>query len=351
MKYTGMPHMPIQLAVLTWLVFLLFTHPVDGIAANRLYDKRFQERLEKAVSGDRRAQYRLGLLYLRGNEVKKDLKKARIWLEKAAEQGYAKAFYRLGMLHVSKRYGMYNPAKAFAYFRKGAAKKHAESQYSLALAYYKGTGTAQDKTKALYWARQAKKNKVHKAAVLLQKLQQPQTADTGNHEGTRKPAVKKIAADDKPAKPRTKKQPGAMFADSSKARNRVFSGLWMQDGKPAKYLPSGLNRCHVAGPVITCTSKKLRKSTDGYRSVYRVRTVLSGFAKDGSFKATYRINYLSVSPKKKTGRQPGQDESDIPTPGWHDESTMRCKILGFYNLRCYTQDLQVRRYLRLNKKF
>ncbi len=313
------------------LFILLFSHTLATIAADRPYDKkRFQEQLEKAVSGDHRAQYRLGLAYLRGNGVKKDLRKARIWLEKAAEHGNARALYKLGMLHVSRRYGMYNPASAFRYFRQGAAKKHAESQYSLALAYYKGAGTAKDTDKAIYWARQAQKNHVNKAAVLLEKLRQQQSTA---------------------AEPNTQKRPVAAD-DIARTIKQVYSGLWTQDGKPAIYLPSGLNRCHVAGPVITCMSRKLRKSTDEFRGVYQVRSVLSAFTSDGSFKTTYRIRYLSVSPKKKhKNKQPGLEESRIPTPGWQNESTMRCRILGAYNLRCYTQDQQVKRYLRLSKKF
>ena len=52
-----------------------------------------------AEQGNRRAQYQLGLLYARGDGVRKDLTVARDWLRKAAMQGHPKAQFFLGQMY------------------------------------------------------------------------------------------------------------------------------------------------------------------------------------------------------------------------------------------------------------
>ena len=53
--------------------------------------KKLQWQLERAEKGSDPAQYALGMRYLEGKGVDKDLKKARKWLTESAKQGNAEA--------------------------------------------------------------------------------------------------------------------------------------------------------------------------------------------------------------------------------------------------------------------
>ncbi|GHT72265.1 hypothetical protein AGMMS49950_10680 [Endomicrobiia bacterium] len=56
------------------------------------YDKKTIYHLNmKAQQGDDEAQFKLGVIYLKGDGVKQDYKKAFKWYKKSAEQGNARA--------------------------------------------------------------------------------------------------------------------------------------------------------------------------------------------------------------------------------------------------------------------
>ena len=56
--------------------------------------------LTEAEKGDAQAQRNLGMMYLNGNQVKKDRKEAAKWLRKSAEQGNAKAQAHLALMYL-----------------------------------------------------------------------------------------------------------------------------------------------------------------------------------------------------------------------------------------------------------
>jgi len=66
--------------------------------------------------GSRQAQYQLGLLYARGDGVKKDFIKAREWLHKAAVQGHPKAQFYLGQMYAFGDGGEKDYAEAVTWF-------------------------------------------------------------------------------------------------------------------------------------------------------------------------------------------------------------------------------------------
>jgi len=66
--------------------------------------------------GNRQAQYQVGLLYARGDGVKKDFIKAREWLYKAAIQGHPKAQFYLGQMYAFGDGGKKDNAKAVTWF-------------------------------------------------------------------------------------------------------------------------------------------------------------------------------------------------------------------------------------------
>ena len=49
----------------------------------------------RADAGDAHGQYALGCMFQNGDFVPKDVEQARLWLQRAAEQGYRQAIKRL----------------------------------------------------------------------------------------------------------------------------------------------------------------------------------------------------------------------------------------------------------------
>ena len=78
------------------------------------------------------AEYQLGMLYLNGYGVKKDLNKAIFWLDRAAKTEHVKAFYNLGLIYKHK--GSKNAQfaqKAEYYFRLAASRNHQMAKQQL----------------------------------------------------------------------------------------------------------------------------------------------------------------------------------------------------------------------------
>lgn len=96
----------------------------------------------------------LGVMYLEGQQVAKDIEKARKWLLLASSYGSRVADYNLGLMD---SYGLSTPllkedyVSAFRWFSK-AAKLNLEQAYlALAQLYFQGKGVKQDYQKALTW--------------------------------------------------------------------------------------------------------------------------------------------------------------------------------------------------------
>ncbi|WP_455375022.1 SEL1-like repeat protein [Kaarinaea lacus] len=90
--------------------------------------------LASANKGDREAQFKVGLMYLKGNDgFPKDQEKALHWLNKAATQDHTNAQFEVGMMY-------YKPGKeinetARSLLLKAADKGHVNAQYFLATIY------------------------------------------------------------------------------------------------------------------------------------------------------------------------------------------------------------------------
>lgn len=145
------------------------------------WSKVFELILPLAQKGDREAQVNLGILYYKGQGVKKDLAKAYWWLNEAAERGNVKALNNLGLFFLkgyavakniphsiklfeySAQLGsqeatfilgqiyedeMKDLKKAFYWFKKSADAGNSNAKYRLALMYEFGEGTKRDKKKA-----------------------------------------------------------------------------------------------------------------------------------------------------------------------------------------------------------
>ena len=105
-----------------------------------------------AEDGDPKAQFRLGMSYLKpqggsGPEPVLALK----WIQRAADQGYADAQYALGAMHHGGRGALQSFPAAFKWFELAAQQNHADAQYSLGVMYRTGQGVTADKSKAYIW--------------------------------------------------------------------------------------------------------------------------------------------------------------------------------------------------------
>lgn len=154
--------------------------------ANRVLDLR-----AKSQRGDADAQWTLGRMYLKGEDMAKDANEAVKWLERAAHNGHAAAandvgeqlfngvgvpkdmqraieFFELAArqefpqalnsLGVIYRHGHGVPVdmqKAIHYFRAAAEKEDVDAQYNLALHFANGLGIEQNAAEAVKWYRRA----------------------------------------------------------------------------------------------------------------------------------------------------------------------------------------------------
>ena len=148
--------------------------------------------IEKAQKGDADAQYKLGVMYNRGDGIQEDKTEAEKWLRKSAEQGNVGAqnslgeFYRLGgsvnesakwfrkaaeqgnteaQCSMGYFYAGYmdfdagltkevvarDPVEAVKWWRKAAEQGNAIAQQSLGVCYAKGEGVLKDDVEGLAW--------------------------------------------------------------------------------------------------------------------------------------------------------------------------------------------------------
>jgi TPR repeat protein len=145
---------------------LVFAEGLVGVARN---DQRGAEYFDKAANaGHLRAQINLGILYLRGQGVTRDLVQARAWLEKAAATDDPSALYALGraMEEHDDRI-MADSVRAADLYRRAAMKGHALAALRYGLALVDGLGVKRDPTGAQTWLLQANDSGVPEAALAL----------------------------------------------------------------------------------------------------------------------------------------------------------------------------------------
>lgn len=104
---------------------------------------------QKAEQGDAKAQWELGISYLRGRGVTRDPSQAATWLHKAADQGYAEAQFNLGSMYDAGVPIPQDYRQAAYWYGKAAAQGHAGAQSGLGVLYSYGRGVPQDHAQAL----------------------------------------------------------------------------------------------------------------------------------------------------------------------------------------------------------
>lgn len=164
-KLISKPGLPFELGIKLRENFGVFVPPSEAAA---LYRKASKD------PNDAKAKYNLGSLFLNGNGVKKDDKRALFWFTEASKQGLAAAQYNLGVLHLQGRSGL--PASslnAAIWFRRAALQGFPDAQYNLGLILEFGDAEMkQNVPVAAQWYHLAANSGHALAAVRLEAIEQ-----------------------------------------------------------------------------------------------------------------------------------------------------------------------------------
>ena len=98
-----------------------------------------------------KSQANLGLLYLCGKGVEKDVDRAVQWMERAATQGIVSAQFTLGFLYSTTKHGQLDPSRSIHWYLAAARQGHPQASLNLARAYEKGVGVKASSVEALRW--------------------------------------------------------------------------------------------------------------------------------------------------------------------------------------------------------
>jgi uncharacterized protein len=115
------------------------------------YTKTLQEVRALAVQGDAAAQFKLGLIYYKGQGVQSDYSEALNWFKKAALQGHALAQYNVGYMNEKGEGTPQDYVEAAKHYRQSAERGNQVAQFNLGYMYEKGQGVLPDEVQALMW--------------------------------------------------------------------------------------------------------------------------------------------------------------------------------------------------------
>ena len=115
------------------------------------YAAAFESFRALAEQGHARAQFALGIMYAKGDGMRRDEAEAVRWYRRAAEQDHAEGQVGLGMMY-DQGYGVpQDYMTAVRWYRRAAEQGHAEGQIRLGLMYGQGNGVSQDYVHAHKW--------------------------------------------------------------------------------------------------------------------------------------------------------------------------------------------------------
>ena len=106
---------------------------------------------KEAKKGDVHAQYNLGLMYYKGEDIEKNYEQAVHWWSEAAEQGHSSSQFKLGLMYRKGENIEKNYKKALQWFDEAATQGNASAQSNLGWMYYKGEGIKKNYKQAAHW--------------------------------------------------------------------------------------------------------------------------------------------------------------------------------------------------------
>jgi uncharacterized protein len=129
------------------------------VTVNLLAAEQFTVESTRAAAekGNRKALYRLGKRYAKGEGVPQDYGRAAELLRESAGMGYAPAQNDLGAFYAKGLGVKQDYAEAAKWYRKAADKGDALARYSLGRAYWLGRGVATNTPESLKWLKKSAK--------------------------------------------------------------------------------------------------------------------------------------------------------------------------------------------------
>jgi len=140
------------------LISTLFSLSLDD--ANNLYkegDIKTAIKLYAKLSrdGDDKATFKLGTIYYKGKDIKRDLSKAMNYFKKASAYGDDKAKYNSAIIYGLKEYKEHSYLKAYNIFLDLAQNSYAKAQNKVGQYLLYGLGIKKDYRLAVKWFEQA----------------------------------------------------------------------------------------------------------------------------------------------------------------------------------------------------
>ncbi len=142
---------------------------------------------EGAKQGDADAQYGLGVLYLEGKAVPKDLAESKRWFLAAARQGHINARFNLGNAYIFGRAVTKDPEKAAFWWRKAAFQGSPNACYNLSTYYLQRDDSAAARELGIAWLRAASERGWDKARTHLRQVGEPLYGEPPEKDWRREP--------------------------------------------------------------------------------------------------------------------------------------------------------------------
>jgi len=125
----------------------LIEHENRKIAKGNLY-KWYSE---EAANGEPDAQYHLGVLYIKGDEVEKDVEEGLHWMKLAAEQGHELALIYTKLWQDDFDQNSFGSTIAIAWLKKSARDWNQQAVFTLGTLYETGRGVEKNFKQATQW--------------------------------------------------------------------------------------------------------------------------------------------------------------------------------------------------------
>lgn len=324
----------ISVLLLSMLSFAVYADQSDYI-----WNQQFEKKIVLAESGNIKAQYDIGNMYLKGQGIAKDAGEAFKWFEKAAAKQYARAEYKLGYLYHRGDGVTKSNKQAARWISKAAKKNYKPAMYYLGKLYTSGDGVQASLDTALTWQKKALAAGYNPARREIERLEDK--IEARRREAKPEPRPVRVVEKKKKAKPQPQPvkvakrvtQPREKTYSENELRNLLTSNAWYSGGKPAELLPSELTSCKQDGERLVCESKEL-EIDESYGVVsYKMKVVINDFNRLGEFNTEYQKDVTLIFPNDP-------DDPDLLIPieyGLQKRQLMRCKATDA-RLVCYRGD-------------
>lgn len=144
----------------------------EGLAAYKRGDFAAALREYRAEDGPS-ADFAMGVMYYKGEGVKRDPAMAAMFFRRAAERGHAGAQYNLALMYNRGVAVPKDSREAARLYTLAAEQGYDKAQYNLGLMYARGDGVERDQRKALWWlaksARQGNKRALKELKAMVEK--------------------------------------------------------------------------------------------------------------------------------------------------------------------------------------